>query len=1351
MGQLRYRLIGLLLVGFPAPLCHAAGGAGPADAEMEGLRADVAAMKAVRDRLLAQVRQRDKGVEPAVVIELRLTGVISYPGGHGATGKDDFVATLWRGAGRWLPSQGGTPGWYGGPHFVDAGGLTFDGKRLSGTLRAAMAFGRGKFNCHSRRMDVEFTIDAGVEAGKVSGTYSTAGAAAIPETPWHDATSEGITYRAESAPVAPRKGALIGSVREAAFVPAAAAEPQIELGGGYEGMLHKRACWLETQACRLYREVHGCALALEHGWAVEHAFAATPEYLPARAELKTAGAGGEKPPGTNEPPKRLDIGEGDDLGLDGPKAPGPPRGAGVAAAGAAKANPALLAALGPIREHVGAMRRLAEAWRAGQGGEYAVDGADCGDPAFGPYYGEQELPRERGGHGVLPGAQAEGGNQEWRLIGGWTFLGPLPGEFCPVALATLPEVVPAWDAPLTVASRLRGVAKQYLIPDTLAPLAADSNMGQSRTGLGHTRPPSIAQWETGLTPRRVDLPRTSFHAATRIIAPSPREVWLGVTINDGGALWVNDRLVWMSRPEKDPARDERTGLARAALVRGVNRLVVRLDNHTDETYFSLRVCVGGQPAPPEAAKRRQTELAKAYESLKQPAGEGAVSGWRGDGTGRWPAARPPVAWDIEKGMNVAWRVPLESSHATPVIAGERVFTNLEPHTLLCLNKADGKELWRRDCEIFELRGEEIRKEAAGAREGTARARAQLAALGRTKAERMEALAKQGLDANQAAERYEELSRGGAAYLQLLRKAGVQGPAWNTVTGHTISTPVTDGRCVWVKYNTGVLACFDMEGNRKWMIDHGGSTGTSSHVPSPVLCAGRLIVMLPASGFARVHDYKKVTSTLRAYEPDTGRELWTAATAEGTSGEVTGTPLPMRLTNGREALDVVVTANGTVVRVQDGKVLRMYLGSREEYGSPIGDGRGRVIISGPHHKACYELLMQDRDSIGVRTAWQVWHPGVGYDSGNYALLEGGLLYAFGWRLDVLDAADGAVRSMRHDLLWIRPGRCYPAIAMAGGRLYVADYGQFFAAPMGIHHGSGMSVLDSGPDGLLLARNKLDLTTGGPCFDGERMYVRSQNSLTCIGYTGEAGRKYEAEAIAAELLDQLYPDRPATAPAAAPRIARRGSGERGGHGAIRGETLWSRLLPDEWFVLGPAAGGDVQAVRAELTASELTGADGNSSVGFGMAVCGKRQPLAQLSKHRKGWMKDGGLDVQTLAGAAEGTWFLLTALRSDFARMMRVELRGGAARAWLGGVEVKHNQLVDVPEAPLPLVLEVSVAKGAAAEPVMLRFWPSSGAEADAKAWLAELARRKAYLAAAARASPESPGGRRAAKAMEQIER
>ena len=63
------------------------------------------------------------------------------------------------------------------------------------------------------------------------------------------------------------------------------------------------------------------------------------------------------------------------------------------------------------------------------------------------------------------------------------------------------------------------------------------------------------------------------------------------------------------------------------------------------------------------------------------AAEPTAVGWRGDGTGVYPDARPPVKWSATE--NVLWKTPMPGkSNASPILVGDRIFVCSEPSTLL---------------------------------------------------------------------------------------------------------------------------------------------------------------------------------------------------------------------------------------------------------------------------------------------------------------------------------------------------------------------------------------------------------------------------------------------------------------------------------------------------------------------------------------------------------------------------------------------------------------------------------------------------------------------------------------------
>src|SRR5262245_14408972 len=76
-------------------------------------------------------------------------------------------------------------------------------------------------------------------------------------------------------------------------------------------------------------------------------------------------------------------------------------------------------------------------------------------------------------------------------------------------------------------------------------------------------------------------------------------------------------------------------------------------------------------------------------------------GWRGDGTGRFPDAKPPSEWG--KDRNVLWKVALPgTSFGSPIVVGDNVLVVSDPGDLLCVRRSDGKLLWKKS--ISDVKG-----------------------------------------------------------------------------------------------------------------------------------------------------------------------------------------------------------------------------------------------------------------------------------------------------------------------------------------------------------------------------------------------------------------------------------------------------------------------------------------------------------------------------------------------------------------------------------------------------------------------------------------------------------------------
>lgn len=68
--------------------------------------------------------------------------------------------------------------------------------------------------------------------------------------------------------------------------------------------------------------------------------------------------------------------------------------------------------------------------------------------------------------------------------------------------------------------------------------------------------------------------------------------------------------------------------------------------------------------------------------------------WRGDFTGRFPDATPPVRWSGPDGQHIRWRVPMPAHGCeAPLVVGDRVYVLSNPCILTCLDAASGETLW----------------------------------------------------------------------------------------------------------------------------------------------------------------------------------------------------------------------------------------------------------------------------------------------------------------------------------------------------------------------------------------------------------------------------------------------------------------------------------------------------------------------------------------------------------------------------------------------------------------------------------------------------------------------------------
>jgi outer membrane protein assembly factor BamB len=287
----------------------------------------------------------------------------------------------------------------------------------------------------------------------------------------------------------------------------------------------------------------------------------------------------------------------------------------------------------------------------------------------------------------------------------------------------------------------------------------------------------------------------------------------------------------------------------------------------------------------------------------------------------------------------------------------------------------------------------------------------------------------------------------------VQEVKARGPA-----GNTTPTPVSDGNFVYVAFGTGIVACYDMQGTRKWIQHFNLKPATEyGRATSPVLADGKLLITL---------------SFLIAIDTKTGKEVWRNKVVP----ELYGTPVVARI----GGTDVAVMPSGQVVRVRDGALLATGLGGLS-FASPIVEDDTVYLIQ--MASSAQQLLTLVPDKWKARQLWDQELEGTFYSS---AVYDKGLIYAVSNenKFHILDAKDGKILAIRD--LDFATANMYPSLALAGNHLFVLN-----------DEGDAL-VLEPGRQYKELKRNHLgDGHGGAPAFEGKYIYIRSKQYLYCVG--------------------------------------------------------------------------------------------------------------------------------------------------------------------------------------------------------------------------------------------------------------
>ncbi|OAI45919.1 hypothetical protein AYO44_12235 [Planctomycetaceae bacterium SCGC AG-212-F19] len=436
-----------------------------------------------------------------------------------------------------------------------------------------------------------------------------------------------------------------------------------------------------------------------------------------------------------------------------------------------------------------------------------------------------------------------------------------------------------------------------------------------------------------------------------------------------------------------------------------------------------------------------------------------VVGWRTDGTGSYPRTTPPRTWAADK--NVVWKTKMPSwSNATPVIVGDKLLVCSEPAVLLCVSLADGRILWQQENsyqdvvlapaqqqqrEAEEKLADVILAEMRLAEMESAGLRKKLAGNPDNKAELQKQL-------NELKVKTDELK----LMLKDYPLAGkFRQPHKDGTGGFASPTPTTDGKNVFVLFGNGLAACYDLEGNRKWIQNVEHSTAPYGHGSSPLLVGNKLLVHF---------------ADLVALDVKDGSEAWRVKLPPNH-----GTPIHARI----GTLDVAIHPNGLLVRVADGVVLADKLGSSGPNSPLLHEGTVYFI----RNEARAARLPADLTAAKPKPIWKARLTGGGYWFASPVYHEG-LIYGLN-AMGILSVVEASTGNLVYEKrLAFGSGQIYPSIALAGGLVFISS-------------DEGVTlILEPGREYKEVARNTLEKFRSTPVFQGKRMYIRGREYVYCI---------------------------------------------------------------------------------------------------------------------------------------------------------------------------------------------------------------------------------------------------------------
>jgi outer membrane protein assembly factor BamB len=289
-------------------------------------------------------------------------------------------------------------------------------------------------------------------------------------------------------------------------------------------------------------------------------------------------------------------------------------------------------------------------------------------------------------------------------------------------------------------------------------------------------------------------------------------------------------------------------------------------------------------------------------------------------------------------------------------------------------------------------------------------------------------------------------------------------------GYSSSTPITDGEHLYVFFGKSGVYCFDLDGNQVWHVSVGKGIDRWGSAASPVLYKHMVIVNASVESHALV-----------ALDKKTGAEVWRAPGING----AWNTPVLVPMPDGPE-LVISIENRLRAFNPDTGKELWNADGIHRYVCPSVVAHDGVVYAIGGGHTS---VAVKAGGRGDVTKTHTLWRKGLGsnvsspiYDNGRlyWASDNKGVIYC-------QDAATGKV--LKQDRLKPPTGLIYASALLADGKIYF------------VSQKNGTYVVSADPELKLLAHNVFaddnSRTNGSLAVDRGQLLLRSDRFLYCLG--------------------------------------------------------------------------------------------------------------------------------------------------------------------------------------------------------------------------------------------------------------